>query len=229
MSLREKISILRQLDAKFPILLMMTLWQRKLSKLIPSRKRCILLWLSSIDTLSKDALLCHLIHLPEVLRPDLTLPVVTTRLSCPNWQSIPSKGNSLLDHFLGLIPGSYQWQHLSLSEIDKLNYLRSLLQGPALDAIAGLTLTTAYYKEALSVLRRHFRNKQQIVAKNMDVLLNINPVTPDSNLKALQWLYNTIKSQVQGLKVSGCGLGVILKSLLLHIAEQTAPRDPPHD
>ena len=46
----------------------------------------------------------------------------------------------------------------SLSEIDKFNYLRSLLQGPALDAVSGLTLTVANYDEAVSVLEKRFRN-----------------------------------------------------------------------
>ena len=64
----------------------------------------------------------------------------------------------------------------SLSDIDKFNYLRSLLQGPARDAVSGLTLTAANYKEAVSVLEKRFGNKQQIVAKHMDILLNIDPV-----------------------------------------------------
>jgi len=42
----------------------------------------------------------------------------------------------------------------SLSEIDKFNYLNSLLQGPALDAVSGFTLTAANYNEAVSVLEK---------------------------------------------------------------------------
>lgn len=49
----------------------------------------------------------------------------------------------------------------SLSEIDKFNYLRSLLQGPALTA---------------AVLEKRFGNKQQIVANHMDMLLNVESV-----------------------------------------------------
>ena len=55
----------------------------------------------------------------------------------------------------------------------------------------------------------------------MDVLLNIESVTSDSNLRALRQLYDTIESQVRGLK----SLGVIWKSPVLSIAEQTSPRD----
>ena len=107
----------------------------------------------------------------------------------------------------------------SLSDIDKFNYLRSLLQGSALDAISGLTLTAANYKEAISVLEGHFRNKQQIVAKHMDILLNVDPVTSSYNLKGLRQLYDKIESQVRGLKsigVSADSYGSLLSSVLLN-------------
>ena len=45
-------------------------------------------------------------------------------------------------------------ENSSLSDIDKFNYLRSLLQGPALDAMSGLTLTASNYKEAVTVLEK---------------------------------------------------------------------------
>lgn len=92
---------------------------------------------------------------------------------------------------------------LSLSDIDKFNYLRTLLQGPALEALAGLTLTTRNYQEAISILKKRFGNKQQIVAKHMDTLLSIDSVASDSNLKALRRLYDTIESQVRGLRSLG--------------------------
>ena len=60
----------------------------------------------------------------------------------------------------------------SLSDIDKFNYLCSLLQGPAFDVVSGLTLTAANYKEAVSVLEGQYENKQQIVSRHMDILLN---------------------------------------------------------
>ena len=77
----------------------------------------------------------------------------------------------------------------SLSDIDKFNYLCSL---PALDAVSGLTLTAANYKEAISVLG----NQQQIVLKHMDLLSNVEPVTSSYNLKGLRQLYDTAESHV---------------------------------
>ena len=43
-----------------------------------------------------------------------------------------------------------------LTDIDKFNYLRSLLDGAAHDAIAGLTLTSANYQEAVQILQKRF-------------------------------------------------------------------------
>ena len=105
-----------------------------------------------------------------------------------------------------------------LSDIDKINYLRSLLQGSALDAISGLTLTAANYEEAVAVLKKRFGNKQQIVAKHMDTLLNIESISSSYNLRALRQLYDTIESQVRGLKslgVSSDSYGSLLYSVLL--------------
>lgn len=49
-----------------------------------------------------------------------------------------------------------------LSDIDKFNYLTSLLESAASEAIAGLTLTAANYDEAVATLKR-FGNKQSII------------------------------------------------------------------
>ncbi len=106
----------------------------------------------------------------------------------------------------------------SLSDIEKFNYLRSLLQGPALDAVAGLTLTAANYGEAVEVLNKRFGNKQRIIDKHMDVLLSLDAVSSDTNLKALRRLYDTIEAQVRGLKSMGVTpetYGSLLSSVVL--------------
>ena len=55
-----------------------------------------------------------------------------------------------------------------LSDIEKLNYLRSLLTHGAADAISRLTLTAANYKEAIQILTKRYGNKQQIVHKHIN-------------------------------------------------------------
>ena len=105
-----------------------------------------------------------------------------------------------------------------LSGIEKFNYLRSLLQGPALDAIAGLTLTDANYTKAVEVLAQRFGNKQLIIDQYMEALLSVEAVTSDFNLKALRCLYDTVKAQVRGLKSMGVEAemyGALLSSVVL--------------
>ncbi|KAL5475814.1 hypothetical protein EMCRGX_G025680 [Ephydatia muelleri] len=60
-----------------------------------------------------------------------------------------------------------------LSSVDKFNYLNTLLEDSAAAAVAGLTLTSANYGEAVDILKKRFGNKQMIIAKHMDILMNL--------------------------------------------------------
>ena len=104
-----------------------------------------------------------------------------------------------------------------LSAIDKFNYLNSLLEHSAAEAIAGLSLTSSNYDEAIAVLKKRFGNKQQLIAKHMDVLLHIEPVTSSRNIKGLRQLYDKVESQVRCLKslgVDSASYGTLLTSIL---------------
>ena len=48
----------------------------------------------------------------------------------------------------------------TLSDIDKFNYLNSLLENTAADTISGLTLTSGNHNEAIVILKKRFGNKQ---------------------------------------------------------------------
>ena len=107
----------------------------------------------------------------------------------------------------------------SLSDIDRFNYLRSLLEHVALEAISGLPLTSANYHEAIEILRKRFGNKQQIIARHMDTLLNVDAVTSQDNLKGLRHLYDLVESHVRSLKslgVSSDSYGTLLASVLVN-------------
>ena len=104
----------------------------------------------------------------------------------------------------GLVFGTFNsaiHTNSSLKDIDKFNYLRSVLKGTACEAVAGLTLTEANYSEAISVLKRRFGNKQQIISQHMDALVSVSAVTNDHDVKALHRLYDdVIESNVRSLK-----------------------------
>ena len=107
----------------------------------------------------------------------------------------------------------------SLTDTEKFNYLRSLLEHSALDAISGFSLTAPNYKEAVSVLEKHFGNKQQIVTKHMDALMNLNTVTSSTNIVVLCRLYDHVESHNRSLKSLGVEFGSyggLLASVLLN-------------
>jgi len=86
-----------------------------------------------------------------------------------------------------------------LSEIEKFNYLNSLLERSAKEAISGFTLTAANYREAISTLQKRFGNKQQIIDKHLDVLFNVDAVVNPSNVRGLRRLFDTVTSHIRSL------------------------------
>ncbi len=78
-----------------------------------------------------------------------------------------------------------------LSEVDKFNYLRSLLDSTALEAIAGLVLSSANYQQAIDILRKRFGNKQTIISKHMDTLMRVDAIPSGRHLKDLRRLYDS--------------------------------------
>ena len=90
-----------------------------------------------------------------------------------------------------------------LTEVDKFNYLWSLLDNSAYDAIAGLTLSSANYKQAIEILRKRFDNTQVITSKHMETLMNMDPISSDCHLKDLGRLYDYTESHVQSLRSLG--------------------------
>ena len=91
----------------------------------------------------------------------------------------------------------------TLPDIDKFTYLRTLVTRSAKDAIAGLSLTSANYAEAISTLKKRFGGKQQIIAKHMDTLLSLEPVNTTHNVPALRRLYDQVEANKRGLKSLG--------------------------
>lgn len=109
-----------------------------------------------------------------------------------------------------------------LNSIDKFNYLNSLLESSAAEAISGLKLTSANYEEAIEVLERRFGNKQHIINTHMESLLQLPAVTSLHDLHNVRRLYDKVESHVRGLK----SLGVATESygnLMISILMQKLP------
>ena len=130
-----------------------------------------------------------MIHSPHVKLPKLSLKRFNGDLT---------KWTTFWDTFKSAVH-----DNPTLTSIDKFNYLNSLLESAAAEAIAGLTLTSANYEEAIATLRRRFGNKQLIVNRHMDLLLNLKGVTSQHNLKGLRQLCDVVESNVRGLRALG--------------------------
>ena len=63
-----------------------------------------------------------------------------------------------MDYILGILRVCCSLR--DLSDIDKFNYLNSLLTGTAREAVAGLSLTSTNYQDAIAILKKHFGNVQ---------------------------------------------------------------------
>ena len=103
--------------------------------------------------------------------------------------------------------------------IDKFNYLKSLLSGTALEAISGLTLTASNYRDAVEILEKRFGNRQQIISKHMDLLLNVTAVSSPNNLTGLRHLYDFVEMHTRSLTslgVTSDSYGTLLSSVLIN-------------
>ena len=89
-----------------------------------------------------------------------------------------------------------------LSPINKFNYLKLLLEGPALQAIQGLSLSLANYEAAVEILQDCFGKTQQIILSHMDNLLKIPPCN-DDKASHLRSIYDKIYANIRGLESLG--------------------------
>ena len=127
-------------------------------------------------------------------------PLSHTKVKLPKLQLRPFSGNltqwtSFWDSFETAVHNNTQ-----LSEIEKFNYLNSLLEHTAKEAISGFSLTAANYHQAISVLKKRFGGKQQIVDKHLEVLFNTDPVVSDNNVRGLRRLFDTVTSHIRSLQ-----------------------------
>ena len=119
--------------------------------------------------------------------PQVKLP----KLQLSSFSGDPTQWTSFWDSFQSAIHNNEQ-----LSEIEKFNYLNSLLERSAREAISGFALTAANYHEAISTLKKRFGGKQQIIDKHLDVLFNTEAVVTANNVRGLRYLFDTVTSHI---------------------------------
>jgi len=85
-----------------------------------------------------------------------------------------------------------------LSEIDKFNYLRALLEGPAATTIQGRSLSEAKYTAAMELIKERYDKTKQVVAAHMDGLIRI-PACSGDRAAQICAVYGKVNVHVRGL------------------------------
>ena len=175
--------------------------------------------LEILDSIDEDVIEEEVMHADEardvhVAKGRATPNVKLPKLSLKRFGGDLEKWTTFWDIFESAIHNNP-----SLSPVDKFNYLKSVVESTAAEAIVGLTLTAANYEEAIAILTRRFGNKQLIVNRHMEILLNVEAVSSQYNLKALRHLLDIIESNVRGLRALGVpssSYGGLLSSVLIN-------------
>ncbi len=89
----------------------------------------------------------------------------------------------------------------TLSDVQKFNYLRSLLQDTASTAIAGFQLTNANYQNAIDLLKQRFGQSHKIIDTYMQSLLDLP--TPDNSVTSLRNFHDRMETYIRGLESLG--------------------------
>ena len=89
----------------------------------------------------------------------------------------------------------------SLNEVQKFNYLKSLLYGDASQTIAGFSMTNTNYEKAISLLQERYGQTHKIIQTYMQTLLDIPP--PLNTVDSLRIYCVKMETYVRGLESLG--------------------------
>lgn len=109
-------------------------------------------------------------------------------LDLPSFDGNITQWHAFEDSFKALIH-----DNKTLTDVQKLYYLRSSLTGEALASIKDLSTTSVNYQVAFEIIKNRFSNKRKIIYSHVDTILNIKSL----NLRSL---INTIDQHMRCLQ-----------------------------
>ena len=74
--------------------------------------------------------------------------------------------------------------HKNISNVERMNYLFSLLEGEAFQCVRGLNLSNENYTSARELLSKRFGDKKSLISAHMDRLLNLETVRNEKTRKS---------------------------------------------
>ena len=135
------------------------------------------------------------------------------KLTLPRFAGDPTKWTTFWDSFSSAIHSSEE-----LNEVDKFQYLKSLLEGSAAETISGLPLTSSNYSHAVDLLAKRYGSKQVIISKHIEELMKLPKVNDGGDLKQLRQLLDKTESAVrslQGIGISTDTYGTFLTPVIM--------------
>ncbi|KAI5651352.1 pao retrotransposon peptidase domain-containing protein [Phthorimaea operculella] len=142
--------------------------------------------------------------LKDLKEKDTTKPVLDNSSSKLPTIDIPTfngkdftKFKSFMDLFDALID-----KNKSLTDVQKLFYLRKYLTEDALSVIINLPVVNESYTEALTLLKKRYENKSRLISNHINVILEL-PVIQKGTASALRSLISDVQQQLHALKNLG--------------------------
>ncbi|PFX13966.1 hypothetical protein AWC38_SpisGene21920 [Stylophora pistillata] len=169
------------------------------------------------ETVSAQIASTHISTSPqlETVSPRIKLP----KLELKKFDGDVTKWCTLWDTLEASIHNS-----TGLATIDKFHYLISLLEKVTREYIAGLSVTAANYEEAIVIFRERFGNKQMIINKHLEGLLNMAPITSNHYLKGLRGIYDLVEvhtSQAIINKTGAVGGGRKIRTVFESVSQRS--------
>ena len=133
------------------------------------------------------------------------------KLSIPTFTGDPLNWQSFWDCFDSAVNSNP-----TLSNVQKLSYLRAQLQGDASRVVAGFPLTNTSYSQSITLLRDRFGQPYKIVNAHLQALLHLP--NPSNTLASLQVFHDSVEGHIRSLTSLGKSVdsyGDLLVSIIL--------------
>ncbi|XP_055605504.1 uncharacterized protein LOC129753684 [Uranotaenia lowii] len=120
--------------------------------------------------------------------PTVDLPLFSGQIE--DWLEWSDKFNNLVH------------RRASLADVQKFEYLKLSLRGPALNIIDSLPTTSANYVVAYELLEERYNNTKLLIQKHMKDLFELEP-TREESAKSLRNLFDKARKHLRSLRIMG--------------------------
>lgn len=144
---------------------------------------------------------------PRIKLPEASLPNFDGRYE--NWLSFKNTFLAMIDI------------RTDLSDVEKLQYLRSALSGEAANKIKILAIEGANYAKAWELLKRAYEVKRILISRHLSSLINL-PVLEKETTDGLSRLADDAQQHVASLAALGVSVG---SEILVNLLESKLPKN----